>query len=944
MIKRQLLLAAFIILSQFAAQANVELKGILEKDVMLLKENFLGITSKKLKPHEIDQVIQFLMKNQNYESIDAIGLENGHVLIRAIPLRKVSTINVNGNRKIEDSTVLSALNVKIGSNFNANQISSGAEKIKELYGREGYFNTSIGFSFSEKDPANTVLDITIDEGDPCRITNIQFESTNKELIKKLQKQVREYRNEVFTESIILDIEKELASFMRKSRYLNAKIEQKDASYNPEKTKASLVYRVLDVYRYEISFSGNKSYTNGDLMRALNLNEFDTGSVDPSTDVVKIILNKYISGGYAFARLNLDEQIDEKNYVRRLVVQINEGPQVKVKKYDITGRLSRSPRYYATFIENNSSDAVDDGFFVKSDIENGIKNLLASLNNEGFLRARIQSTRYEFSKENKEATIKLVLDEGPLTQLRAINFEGNVAFSNEQLLEVIDLKANEPLQLDQLESSIQKLFAHYQNSGFIEMRLENRDDQFIQYDDKGAQANVIFKITEGPLVRVQNILLEGNTFTKESVIMRKLEIKKGQILSLYEMDEAKKRLERMGLFARAELRTLEANSKVSDRTLIVSVTEQDPGIFRIGFGVNNERELTLRGFTGASYNNINGSARAISARLNIQNNIVKTQYNEYEASVSYLEPFIIRSKFRGRVNYTRQEKVVENYDSDYKSLRIQQSDKLGFIAERDLTSNIRFSWTAWSFETVREFLHGKPLATGFDNSEQKIATVGPLLDFDFRDNPLLPTRGTFVRVEADYSDPAIGSSSKVNFIRTQSTVSHYLRLKGPEWVWANSVRGGYGRNLSSEGGSGIPESYSFFLGGFTTMRGYSGTPSDRIPSERAFKTLDGNQLIIPKETSYYLVKSELRYPIYGVIGGVLFTDIGNVRINKNATNAGYDGPKKQTYGVGIRINTPVGPLSLDYARKVDVDRCISRDTNGNCERESPDQWHLSIGTF
>ena len=93
-----------------------------------------------------------------------------------------------------------------------------------------------------------------------------------------------------------------------------------------------------------------------------------------------------------------------------------------------------------------------------------------------------------------------------------------------------------------------------------------------------------------------------------------------------------------------------------------------------------------------------------------------------------------------------------------------------------------------------------------------------------------------------------------------------------------------------------------------------------------------------------MKSELRYPIYGVIGGVLFTDIGNVRINKSATNAGYDGPDKQTYGVGIRINTPVGPLSLDYARKIDV-QCLTRDTGGACSlRESPDQWHLSIGTF
>ncbi|MEK6554352.1 MAG: POTRA domain-containing protein, partial [Bdellovibrionota bacterium] len=904
-------------------------------DVQALKENFLGITSKNLKPHEADEVIQFLMKDQAYETLDIVEVSPGHFLLRAVPLKKVAEIKVTGNKKVEDSTVLSAFNIKVGSSFNATQISTGAEKIKELYGREGYFNTSIGFSYIDKDPSNAILDITIGEGEPCRITNIQFESSNKTLIKKLQSEIKGFRGDIFTEASVLEIERALSTYLREHRYLNAKVEQKDAFYNPEKTRASLVYRVLDVYRYEVSFSGNKSYSTGDLMRSLKLNEFDAGSVDPSSDIAKIILDKYISTGYAFAKVSVEEKIDELNYIRRLQVKVNEGPQVKIKKYDITGRLSRSPRHYAQFIEDNSSDAVDDDLYVRADIENGLKNLLASLNNAGFLKARVQSIRYEFAKENKEATIKLVLDEGPLTQLRAINFEGNIAFTNEQLLKVIALNPNEPLRLDQLDNSIQELIAHYQNNGFIEMRLENRDDQFIQYDEKGAQANILFKIYEGPLVRVQNILIEGNSFTKDSVILRKLEIQKGQVLTLYNLDESRKRLERMGIFSRVEIRTLEANTKVAERTLIVSVTEQDPGIFRIGFGVNNNRELTLRGFTGASYNNINGTARAVSGRINIENSVLKTKFNEYEASLSYLEPFIIRSKFRGRVNYTRQVKVVDAKPQyDYKQLQVQKSDKLSFIAERDITSNIRFAWTAWSFETVREYVQGKNF-DNIQNTEQKIATIGPVFDFEFRDNPLLPTRGSFARVEADFSDPSLGSSSKINFVRAQTTVSHYLRLFSPNWVWANSVRGGYGRNLSDENGSGIPESYSYFLGGFATMRGYSGTPRDRIPNVAAFPIPDGNQLIIPKETSFFLVKSEVRFPLYGVIGGVLFTDIGNVRINHSGSNNGYDGPTKQSYGLGLRVNTPVGPLSLDYARKADYDRRTD---------ESPDQWHLSIGTF
>lgn len=951
MITRLLL---FTLLSSSALGA-VRFEGLIEEDKARLLKAYPRIEQSNPTQSDVDQMLRLLMENQNYADLDVIRQDDRSLVFKATPMRKLEKIEIIGNSALDDTDIMNALDLKPGTAFNQNKLKSGGEKLQELYGRKGYFNATFTFSYTEKEATSLVLEVKIKENSPCRIEDIVFESTNASLVKRLHREVKGYRGDIFTEESVLALEREASDFFRSNRYLNAKIEQKSATYNRAKTTARLTYTVKDVFRYDVSFSGKRvktqydkiysrdrlstiavdentlTYSYADLISALNLNEFDAGSVDPAADIVRIILNKYVTSGYAYARVTYEEKVNQESFLRTVYVTIDEGPKVQIAGYDITGRISRSPKFYADYISDNSSDTVSSGNFVKQDVEVGIKNLIISLNNEGYLKARVQSVRYEPSDDRSKMRVKLVLDEGPLTQLRGIAFEGNTAYSHTQLLNVIKIQQNSPLKLNLLEESIGELSRFYQDNGYIEMRLENQDDQLVQYDDKGAQANVTFKIYEGPRVEIASIAIEGNNFTKDKVIYKKLELLPGDILTPNKLVEARKRLESLAIFSRVEIRTLEANSKIAKRTLVVSVTEANPGIFKIGFGVNNERDLTLRGFTGVSYNNIGGRARAVSGQVNIQNNILDYKYSEYLASVSYLEPFLLDSKYRGRATFSREEKV-DNHERQGNALELQirRTDQLVFSAERDFTSRVRFSWTAWSLESLKYFRARDTLST-FRDHEQLIATVGPILDLDFRDNPFLPTRGMFFRSETQYSDPYLGSSDKINFIRTQATVSHYLRLGTPKLIWANSLRGGYGKNISGERGSGIPDSYAFYLGGYTSLRGYSGAPDDRVPNEREFDPERNNKLVVQNETTYYLLKSEVRFPLYGIVGGVLFTDVGEVLVQ----GFRFHDPVKQTYGFGIRVNTPVGPLSLDYGRKTQWDRQ---------NKESPDQIHLSIGTF
>jgi len=158
--------------------------------------------------------------------------------------------------------------------------------------------------------------------------------------------------------------------------------------------------------------------------------------------------------------------------------------------------------------------------------------------------------------------------------------------------------------------------------------------------------------------------------------------------------------------------------------------------------------------------------------------------------------------------------------------------------------------------------------------------------------------------------------------------HLPYFKNDFMVWANSVRGGYLRNLSNSGG--VPyDKKGFYLGGTSTIRGFDGT-SEYFPSnEQLGIPVTGGTYYMKTVTSMYLFKSELRFPIYGNIGGALFYDGGAVHID--GLNLGDE--YRDAVGTGLHYNTPVGSVNLEIAWKLDQK-----------PGESPWNFHLSIGSF
>ncbi|MGE0525959.1 MAG: POTRA domain-containing protein [Bdellovibrionales bacterium] len=943
-------LLAFLLLFAAAEQAfaaGVSLRELNAKDEDLLRKRLPGLSSGNPDLSTLDEAIRLLMDQGRYENVYVDRKQNGSYEVIGRPLRVVETIQFVGADEVEESQLRDLLEFKIGERFDRKKAVAAGERMKNFYGESGYFNTIIEVSFHKTESNNIKLLYEIQEKVPCTIVSLTFATGNTDLKAKLDRRFSHLVNKPLTTERVRQLMNDLNEFLISNRYLAAEVIGPEASYNEDKTKSFLKFEIENPYRYEFYFSGYKFETLTGIYRAMDLKDKERKNVEPPGEGAERLRRHYLAEGFPHVEVETKVVNPKGTYLNRVYYTIHEGPRVKIQKIEVQGRISRRSEYYEEFILENSSSLVERRSYNRQDLENGFKNLTTELRNQGFLRARVLSSRVEYNDARDKVTVIVLLEEGPQTQIRALDFEGNRFFSSFDLARVTGLQTNTALRLSAFEASIEKLKQFYRSQGFLEMRLLNEGEDLIQYNDKGTQARIAFRIFEGPRIRVNSIVVEGNNFTKSRVILKEADFEVGEVLTPKKIEDATARLNKLGLFSRVDIRTLEEGTNVSARTLVISVSERDPGIFRFGVGVNNERNLTVRGFTGLSHSNIAGTARAVSGRVEVKSNVAEINYLEHEIAAGYLEPFLFNTRTRGRVNITRSEHVFD-YETKDEYTAITASNRIDFLAERDLTTHTKLTWKIWGLESRREFERygrclppdpepGQP-AADFDPNQycppttQQIATIGPTLLLDYSDNPFLPTRGSITRLTVDYSHPDFGSSSLIEFVRTEGSYSYYHRLGSPRLVWANSVRGGYVSNLSGRENSGVPTSYAFLLGGIYTVRGFDlASENERIPKEGDddFVVNRGNQLLIPKDSHYYLFKSELRFPISGDHGGVLFYDGGGVRV----TGFHFKHSYRDAAGVGYRYNTPVGPLALDLAFKLHP-----------LPNEKEFRLHLSIGTF
>src|SRR5690606_30359802 len=133
---------------------------------------------------------------------------------------------------------------------------------------------------------------------------------------------------------------------------------------------------------------------------------------------------------------------------------------------------------------------------------------------------------------------------------------------------------------------------------------------------------------------------------------------------------------------------------------IDVKERKPGLVQFGFGANNQRDFTLRGYAGLLYRNLWGSARAINTRIELQSSVLQTTFLEHRAFVSFFEPFIFGTNISGRLTVDSAENIYEITKTP--TMTIFDSKGFDFLLEHQVNKNIKATWTVFGFDFIKEY--------------------------------------------------------------------------------------------------------------------------------------------------------------------------------------------------------------------------------------------------
>lgn len=897
-----------------------------------LVENHPKLLQKKFTAEEISVLIKEIHQDLNFNQLKVVEKDDELYLVGTLS-SIVEAINFTGLKEIDEDEALEILALKLTDAQDENKIITAIERLQNYFKNVGYRKALITFRVITKSTTSREVVIDINTGKKTEISEIKVEGLP--LIETVEIE-RDFawngKGKILSDSNLKIVTRSLRKSLNSFGYYMISIPSPSITFSANEQRTKLNFKLQPQPKYKIEITGQQfqnqsvnelSITKNSLFNeVLKLDEYLTNDQNFGSDLAEKVRLHYLAEGFAFCEVIYYERKESDTTV--ITLNVNEGPLVKINKVSVTGSISRPEKYYVNLFEKLSSSKTQDKVLIQADVEQAAKNLITYLQNEGFVNAKL--SRLQVGTENRRSNkvmVVLQIEEGPQATIDKITITGNRFFSADKISEVFGLKTGQNLSLIELEVALSNLKVFYADNGFIESKILS-ENNLIQYSDSLTEASIRLDIFEGPQIRVGSILIEGNDMTHAKLILTELDFKTGELLTPTKLDESTTRLQRTGHFSTIEIYTLEANTDVQERTVVVRVNERKPGVFTAGVGVTNENNITLQGFAGIAYRNLGGWGRGVSLRGETKYNPDILNFVEYKATAGYLEPYLFDTRVRFRLNYTTAQEV-----SDISIRKATVTNQTVWSLEQDFTSHLTgiFELLNISNYVDRGITRQDEIDFGYSREDLVISTTGPILDIDYRDNILNPTDGHLSRLSLEYSSNAIGNHNVDDFYRATGQFTLYTPLWEEQGlVWVNSYRAGYVKALGKLE-FGVPfDKKGFILGGRSTIRGFESSeffPTTNRQLPASYK-LDNYSV-------YQLIKSEFRFPLFGSenLAGAIFYDGGEVIVDHISFADRY----RDAAGVGLRYNTPVGPLNLEYARKLD-----------RKSYESDGAFHLSVGIF
>ncbi len=506
---------------------------------------------------------------------------------------------------------------------------------------------------------------------------------------------------------------------------------------------------------------------------------------------------------------------------------------------------------------------------RQDIESGLRRVWEYLRAQRYYGARLDSAKVLRRDKSDNQTIDFYFYLGTPTELHVTTTWRDSSTADKYLERELRGRHDENEWRRRLENVLYDFGCRgYPLAAF------QLDSVHHEEDAERRQARLYLSFVPGPLVAIDSILIRGNKFSQPKVLLRELPVQAGGKFNLEEVQKIPERLMRLGFLQSVAPPELLMDGR--GRYLLLIEVQEGNSNFLNGVAGYNPAAGTQQGyFTGlidVHFNNLLGTGRAFSARWEKRG--IETQ----ELGLRYREPWIFAYPLHvsGGFQQLIQDTLYVERKWDFTLEMVPWAERitlLGAVARESVSPD--------SLAALRLQVPGSS-TTNFLAGWR----------YDSRDDLVNPQKGIYFATTLAYGQKRLDTSAVAQrFTRQQVTVDFHA-LAPTFWPQVVSFAV-HGRQVTSdEPFVSITDQIRF--GGATTLRGYR---EDEFRGSRvAWSNIEYRYLLARRSRAF------------------MFCDLGYYfREEAAPANAGKITSEevKISYGLGVRLDSPIGVVGLDY---------------------------------
>jgi len=254
---------------------------------------------------------------------------------------------------------------------------------------------------------------------------------------------------------------------------------------------------------------------------------------------------------------------------------------------------------------------------------------------GYLNSRFEGSSVTISEDSQNVDLVINIEEGTPTFVNKVFLTSSDSSDLSEINSIFSYLEGEVFNKFEIESNINELLTRMENNSFPFASFTIPSVHL--YDDTTSDkhyADLHLLLEKGDTSSIDRIKIEGNTSTKDYVIIRELRIETGEGYSQEKVDDLPKRLNKLRFFDPVPAPTFFLDSK-NNGVLLINIKEKNTNNFDgiVGYipASTDDEKGYVTGLINVTLRNIFGTGRAAAVRWQ------KLDRNSQELELKYLEP-------------------------------------------------------------------------------------------------------------------------------------------------------------------------------------------------------------------------------------------------------------------------------------------------------------------